>query len=184
MSKRNMSPDTHFGLFISTELFLNKHIQIELVIFALKNCLTRGLLLRTATDFPSLYSLFNQEVAPYLPLYDHKEFTLVLDLDETLGHFDGKTFLVRPGAEDFLNQMSKHYELVLFTAGSEKYANLAMKIIDPNGLISLRLYRQHTIDAKVKDLFTLGRDIDKTIIIDNAKISFEKQPDNGIVVES
>ena len=92
--------------------------------------------------------------------------------------------MVRPGAEDFLNQMSKHYELVLFTAGSEKYANLAMKIIDPNGLISLRLYRQHTIDAKVKDLFTLGRDIDKTIIIDNAKISFEKQPDNGIVVES
>ena len=67
--------------------------------------------------------------------------TLVLDLDETLVHSGFKPFhvnsdiilkieldgrvhdihvLVRPGVEEFLDKMSKHYELVVFTASLSK----------------------------------------------------------------
>jgi RNA polymerase II subunit A small phosphatase-like protein len=65
----------------------------------------------------------------------------VLDLDETLVHSGFKPFsinsdiilkieldnrihdihvLVRPGVEEFLEKMSKHYELVVFTASLSK----------------------------------------------------------------
>ena len=66
----------------------------------------------------------------------------MLDLDETLVHSQFKPvenndiilpveiegqicqiyILVRPGVTSFLNRMSKHYELVVFTASLSKYA--------------------------------------------------------------
>ena len=77
-----------------------------------------------------------------------REFTLVLDLDETLIHFiemprrshvdldsgsqeddlndsqnAGGHFLIRPGAHQFLRQMSEAYELVIFTAAMQDYAD-------------------------------------------------------------
>lgn len=57
---------------------------------------------------------------PYLePITTDKEYVLVLDLDETLIHFNEQVekVFVRPYAEKFLLQMSKHYEIVIFTAG-------------------------------------------------------------------
>ena len=50
-------------------------------------------------------------------------YTLILDLDETLVHYyelgaEGK-FLVRPGTEEFLNEMAKYYEIVIFTAATQ-----------------------------------------------------------------
>ena len=59
--------------------------------------------------------------APYLqPVKDPKTYTLVLDLDETLVHYfeigsEGH-FLVRPGCDTFLKEMSQIYEVVIFTA--------------------------------------------------------------------
>jgi TFIIF-interacting CTD phosphatase-like protein len=54
-----------------------------------------------------------------------KEFFLVLDLDETLIHFqisntdENKGILsLRPGIYEFLNLVSKYYELMIFTAGT------------------------------------------------------------------
>lgn len=67
---------------------------------------------------------------PYLPPLSESEknsvYTLVLDLDETLIHFECDEeeqdedeqgyYLIRPGAIKFLNELSKYYELVIFTA--------------------------------------------------------------------
>ena len=71
---------------------------------------------------------FNQEpFPPFLPEIKGQVYTLVLDLDETLVHFIdtgvNKHLLVRPYENSFLLEMSKIYELVIFTAGLENYAN-------------------------------------------------------------
>lgn len=68
----------------------------------------------------------NRIMYPYLRKEALKEYTLVLDLDETLIHFqvDGldeqKGLLrMRPGLFEFLESVSRHYELVVFTAATQ-----------------------------------------------------------------
>ena len=45
---------------------------------------------------------------------------MVLDLDETLVHFVAKEkkFKLRPGCIQFLRDMSKYFEVVIFTAAA------------------------------------------------------------------
>lgn len=54
-------------------------------------------------------------------------YTLVLDLDETLIHnveYGSESFfLVRPGCVQFIEQMAKYYEIVIFTAALQEYAD-------------------------------------------------------------
>lgn len=56
------------------------------------------------------------------PIQKNKEYTLVLDLDETLIHYDVDEheregfYLIRPGALKFLYEMKYYYEVVVFTA--------------------------------------------------------------------
>lgn len=135
------------------------------------------------------------ESAPYLPSFTKEEqastYTLVLDLDETLVHYfeignEGK-FLIRPGVTQFLAEMHKYYEIVIFTAAIQDYADWAINQIDPNGYISHRLYRQHAIpwgNVYIKDLSRLGRDLRKVIIVDNVPENFQLQQDNGIFITS
>lgn len=62
------------------------------------------------------------------PLSSNKEYTLVLDLDETLVHYfeERNTVLIRPYATHFLQLMAQHYEVVIFTAGTKDYADWAL----------------------------------------------------------
>lgn len=58
-----------------------------------------------------------------------------------------------------------------------------MNELDKEGYISYRLYRQHTVqlgNGYVKDLSMIGRDLTKTLIVDNLKENFRNQPKNGI----
>ena len=88
---------------------------------------------------------------PYLPqIKASTEYTLVLDLDETLVHYyeEKNTVLVRPFASPFLQQMAQHYEVVIFTAGTKDYADWALAHISNQAayhFIDHRLYRDHTI---------------------------------------
>ena len=83
-----------------------------------------------------------------LPPIQEKEFTLVLDLDETLIHFqeslDGGQFYLRPYSQEFIDKMHPLYELVIFTAAVKDYADWILDRLDPNKLISHRLYRCST----------------------------------------
>ena len=74
-------------------------------------------------------------------------YTLVLDLDETLIHYecddtDGDYYLIRPGAIKFLKEMALYYEIVIFTAAMPEYADKILDNLDENGfMIKYRLYR-------------------------------------------
>ncbi|RLN44252.1 hypothetical protein BBJ29_009543, partial [Phytophthora kernoviae] len=128
---------------------------------------------------------------------------LVLDLDETLVHssfrqttnpdyiipidINGTVHHVyvcrRPGAEEFLVEMAKHYEIVVYTASLSKYADPLLDKLDPERVIRFRLYREHCVQYEgnyVKDLSLLNRDISQTIIIDNAPKSYLFHPRNAI----
>ena len=120
-----------------------------------------------------------------------KAYTLVLDLDETLVHFeestDGGQFLVRPYAQEFLSKMQDHFEVVIFTAAVKDYADWILDRIDLTKAVSHRLYRHHTSlqnGVYMKDLSKLGRDLNRTIIIDNNAENFQLQPDNGIYIKT
>lgn len=131
--------------------------------------------------------------SPYLPEkpLDELEYTLVLDLDETLIHFvedpPNNFFRTRPGAIEFLEEMSNYYEIVIFTAGMKDYADWVLDQLDSNRLIKHRLYRSHVkIEgfSLIKDLESIGRNLKKTLIIDNLPENFKKQPDNGIFIKT
>ena len=80
---------------------------------------------------------------PFLPQTSDKTYTLVLDLDETLVHYieaDNKgLYLSRPYAENFLSEMSKYYEIVVFTAAVQEYADWILDDFDNGRLIQHRL---------------------------------------------
>lgn len=67
---------------------------------------------------------------PYLPNLTKEtlKYCLVVDLDETLIHYNEKEnyYLVWPGVNQFMKELSVHYELVLFTASVKEYADWIM----------------------------------------------------------
>ena len=85
-----------------------------------------------------------------LPPIKEKEFTLVLDLDETLIHFqegcNGGQFFLRPFSQEFIKKMHSFFELVIFTAAVKDYADWILDRLDPENLISHRLYRCSTTE--------------------------------------
>jgi CTD small phosphatase-like protein 2 len=124
-----------------------------------------------------------------LPEIQGREYTLVLDLDETLVHYDHKQrhFKVRPFAIMFLREMSKLFEVVIFTAALKDYADSILNAMDKEKMISHRLYRNSTRcrdGAYLKDLSRIGRDLNKCLIIDNMEENFQCQVDNGIGIKN
>ena len=131
--------------------------------------------------------------APYLPAKGSKEFTLVLDLDETLICFkadpndDTKGILrFRPYLDEFLEEVIQYYELVIFTSGTKDYADPIIDHIENDKhYFADRLYRHHAIiynNDYVKDIARLGRDLSKVIIVDNMPQNYRLQKGNGIYI--
>ena len=179
---KNLPSKQFFALLISTELFQYFHlISTDLLIFAIKNFLIEVESVIDTNSLPTLYSLMISRDDPYLPEYDHKKFTLVLDLDLTLGCYSDNNFTVRPGVCKFIEETSQVFELVLFTAAEQSYTDWVMEKVDPSHKILLRLYRQHMIES-IKDLKVLGRDLSKVIVIDDNKQNLQNQIQNLIQV--
>ena len=157
---------------------------------------------------PSLPSYANINVGS--PRYDPPRASLVLDLDETLIHtevvpIDDADFVFtltssdgeglqymyvrkRPHAEHFLREVSKRFEVIIFTASERPYAENVLKELDPTGsLIDYLLCREDCLFIEgefVKDLNTLGRDIRRVALVDNRPEMYCFQVDNGIPILS
>ena len=125
---------------------------------------------------------------PFLPKKEPKyKYSLILDLDETIVHYikykNSEYVQVRPYLDDFIKELSDYYEIIIFTASYQNYADLAINGIDIDKRIKYRLYRQHTMkigNTIIKDLSKLGRDLKKIIIVDNCSENYSLQPKNGI----
>jgi len=137
----------------------------------------------------------NKEPAiPFIKSKSKKRYTLILDLDETLIHLEMNkdvlkgTITFRPGLFEFLDEVSKLYELIIFTCGTAQYANPIIDSIEKEKkYFDHRLFRIHTTfknNEFIKDLSSIGRELQKTIIIDNTPQNFRLQKENGIFIKS
>ena len=167
------------------------------------NLFFRDFILRTfnlngsilASVFLRNNTIFNTLPAPYVRTKNNKEFSLVLDLDETLVHFKetidgegGGILRIRPGINDFLEQVGKYYELIVFTTATQDYADLLIDAVEEDKIyFDHRLYREHAViidNDFVKDLTRIGRPLDKILIVDNMPQNFKLQKENGIMIKA
>ena len=97
---------------------------------------------------------------------------------------------IRKGAKEFLTEVSRYFEVGIFTASVKEYADAVIDFLDPNkNLIKFRLYRNNCINVNdrifVKDLRIIkGVDLKDAILLDNSIYSFSAQLNNGILVNS
>jgi len=157
---------------------------------------------------PSLPQYTNMNVG--MPRHDPPRASLVLDLDETLIHtevvpIDDADFVFtlaasdgdglqhmyvrkRPHAERFLREVSKHFEIIIFTASERPYAENVLSQLDPDGsFIDYVLCREDCLFIEgefVKDLNTLGRDMRRVALVDNRPEMYCFQINNGIPISS
>lgn len=138
-----------------------------------------------------------------------KKYTLILDLDETLIHTSPwgsggeadcrveiynnrkcRAFYVykRPYLSEFLTEMSRYYEIVIFTASVRQYAEPLIDIIDSNRVISRRFFRDDCIERNgdyVKDLSRVVKTgLERTVIVDNSPIAYSMNEDNAVPIKS
>lgn len=152
--------------------------------------------------------------------------TLILDLDETLIHAlppgqeppphlesieveypkNSIKVLKRPGLTEFLDKIKDLFEVLIWTASSQEYADPIINAIDPTNIVAHRLYRQDCTIYKekrrssvsynkspelnclkidsIKELNRLGRDVKRCFIVDDKEISYSKNADRGIPIKA
>jgi Dullard-like phosphatase family protein len=184
---------------------------------------------RRKVKLPIAYALrYPRSLAPPRPLLKPSKKTLVLDLDETLIHSLSRSptgfsqghmvevklgnnsfatlynVLKRPHCDKFLETVSQWYNLVVFTASIQEYADPMIDWLEKDRkYFCQRFYRQHckfynsnngntSIDRSsvvgdsygyVKDLATVESDLSKVLIIDNSAVSYLNHETNAISIE-
>ena len=90
---------------------------------------------------------------------------------------------LRPDLLEFLEEMSCHYRLAVFTAGREEYARPILKHIDPQGKFFERMLFQHHCDQTTfaKDITLIEKDLSNVVLLDNNPNAF-LQPRNGMSI--
>ena len=128
---------------------------------------------------------------PIIPYPRNKEFTLLIHLDETLIYTSKKTnrIILRNGLIDFIKTIKPFYELISFTYGNQKYSDQIINLIErKEKYFDYCLYKENASylnENYYKDFNKLGRDIRKTIIIDDQDNNLGKnENDNTILIKS
>lgn len=158
----------------------------------------------------SKFLTFPKFVFPRNLINSNAKKTLILDLDETLVHSlsrgtrmsNGHMVEVklnsqvatlyyvhkRPYCDLFLKQVSKWYNLVIFTASVKEYADPVIDYLESErSYFQNRYYRDHCTlrdgQGYIKDLSSVDKNLNNVIIIDNSPISYALHENNAIIVE-
>jgi len=118
---------------------------------------------------------------------DHKNAKIIMYKDEDKLTLYSAKVIIRPYALELLKELSKIYEIVIFTAAEKCYASAILDLLDPNKkYISYRIYRENCIIKKravSKDLRIFkNRDLNNIVIVDNTISCFADHLSNGIHV--
>jgi len=137
--------------------------------------------------------------------------TLILDLDETLIHcdfdsdyqnhdvyivanFDGECgqipIMIRPYLREFLEFARDNFEVIIYTASDQDYADYILDHLDPeDSIFTYRLYR--TSCFYIKDKITTkplsiieNRKLEDIILVDNSIYAFILNLENGYLISS
>lgn len=174
---------------------------------------------RNFSPAPSLQTLTERVGRVYLPEpLPHQTKVAIFDMDETLIHCvddlerDNPDVIVeidfspegqhnqedvvcaginvRPYALECLEEAAKHFQVIVFTASQQTYADAILDYLDPQSrLIAFRMYRHHCFLSNegyyVKDLRVIAnRDLAQMVLVDNSVYSFAYQLDNGVPIVS
>lgn len=138
---------------------------------------------------------------------------LVLDLDETLVHTDYSysdypsvkhinfetyhfkinniyfTSQVRPYIFDFLTNVSRYYDIAVFTSSKQCYADTILDAIDPENKWFTKRYYHHNCTVlsddvpPIKDLDILNRKLKHVVLVDDNITVYQKHIPNLIQIQ-
>lgn len=158
----------------------------------------------------SRHLAFPKTVFPQALVNSNARKTLVLDLDETLVHSlsrgarmsNGHMIEIklndhvatlysvhkRPYCDHFLKQVSKWFNLVIFTASVKEYADPVIDWLESERkYFTHRFYRNHCTlregQGYIKDLTSVDKNLNHVIIVDNSPISYAWHESNAVTVE-
>lgn len=168
--------------------------------------------LKRAEDFPliNISDVLKKQIFLKKPKTHSSKNTLIFDLDETLVHSVDKDtkdkdatvsitlpggtteeigLKLRPYAAYCLKTVSQLFEIIIFTASQQCYADQAIALLDPHKeYVHHRVYRESCLEVSgcfVKDLrIFMGRRLERLALIDNNCLSFAYQLGNGIPIPS
>jgi hypothetical protein len=145
----------------------------------------------------SLLSTTNKS-QPYIsiPRDKSKKYTLVINFNNTIvnlkptdfdNDLEGYDIELRPFLYDFLTEIGKYYEIIIYSNEKEKFIKPFITEIDnENKYFSHCLFGecvQYVNGEYVKDISLIGREIKTCVIVDCYQSSFKNQSENGILVK-
>ncbi|KAF4119972.1 hypothetical protein GMORB2_3383 [Geosmithia morbida] len=93
----------------------------------------------------------------------------------------------RPFCDEFLRRVVKWFNLVIFTASVQEYADPVIDWLESEKkFFSARYYRQHCTyrqGAYIKDLSAVEPDLSSVMILDNSPLSYMFHEDNSIPIQ-
>ncbi|KAF6734332.1 CTD small phosphatase-like protein 2 [Oryzias melastigma] len=115
------------------------------------------------------------------------EATLVVDLEETL-MFSSLNVIEEADYTFYTSFQDHQYKLFVYTCAKKEYAEKILEIFDPQKkLFRHRLYQDDcacVLGHYIKDLSILGRDLTKTVVLDNAPHTYPYHLMNTIPIKS
>jgi len=169
------------------------------------NCLKLITILDPLEDFSKQIKELKENVAKQLSNLDGKKPLLIIDLDETLIHSDLECKFsghdeyleteggviplnVRPNIYEFLDYCHEHFDMIIFTASCNDYADPIINFLEKDKkYFKARFYREHCIIYRsffLKDISIFNYPLEKILIIDNCLFSFAHYLTNGVLVTS